>query len=50
MNKYAIDYLSTTDHDMCHVWVKAYSEEDAIYEAQREYWDIEEIICCREIS
>lgn len=43
-SKYIVDYISSTDDDVCHVWTEAYSEDDAIDYAKSEYWDIKEII------
>ena len=43
MNKYIIRYNSS-DGDTTSVWVYASSKEDAIREAKREYWDIDEIV------
>lgn len=41
--KYYIDYIDK-DGDLCHVWVTATSEEEAINQVEQEYWDIENII------
>lgn len=41
--KYYIDYIDK-DGDLCHVWVTAISEEEAINQVEQEYWDIENII------
>ena len=41
---YYIDYISSTDNDVCHVWTEASSKEAAIADVKSEYWDIKEII------
>ena len=41
---YYIDYISSTDNDVCHVWTEANSKEQAIDNIKSEYWDIKEII------
>lgn len=43
MKKFFVDYLDKGG-DYCHVWVEANSKDDAIYQAKREYWDIEQIV------
>lgn len=48
MKTYYIDYISNTDHDVCHVWCEAESKEQARSYVKSEYWDIEEIIDIRE--
>ena len=48
MKTYYIDYISSTDHDVCHVWTEANSADEARSEVESEYWDIEEIISVRE--
>lgn len=48
MKHYYVDYISSTDHDICHVWVSADSKQQAIEEVKSEYWDIEEIVDCHE--
>lgn len=44
MKTYIIDYISSTDGDVCHVWTNASSKEEAIDYVRSEYWDIEEIV------
>ena len=44
MKRYVIDYISSTDHDVCHVWTNATDEDDAISQVYDEYWDVEEIV------
>ena len=41
---YYVDYISSSDHDVCHVWTEASSKEEARSNVESEYWDIEEII------
>lgn len=41
---YYVDYISSSDHDVCHVWTEANSKEEARNNVKSEYWDIEEII------
>ncbi len=48
MKTYYIDYISSSDHDVCHVWCEANSADEARSEVESEYWDIEEIISVRE--
>ena len=48
MKTYYIDYISSTDHDVCHVWCEAESKEQARSYVKSEYWDVEEIISVRE--
>ena len=43
MKKFFVDYLDKGG-DYCHVWVEANSKDDAIYQAKREYWDIDQIV------
>ena len=38
-------YYTTKSGDHAKVWVNAKSKEDAIQQAEREYWDIESIDC-----
>lgn len=48
MKTYYIDYISSSDHDVCHVWTEANSKAEARSNVESEYWDIEEIILIRE--
>ena len=48
MKSFYVDYISSTDHDICHVWCEAESKEQARSYVKSEYWDIEEIISVRE--
>lgn len=45
MKRWYITYRSS-DNDISRIWLTATSKEQAISEAKREYWDIEEIIDC----
>lgn len=45
MNKYYIKYTDKSG-DLSTVWVIANSEQDAIFQAKHEYWDIDNIIMC----
>ena len=47
MRNYIIRYIDKSG-DSCSIWITANSVEEAKREAKREYWDIEEIISCRE--
>ena len=47
MKKYIIRYI-TKDDNCCSVWTMANSKDEAIQETKREYWDIKDIISCRE--
>ena len=47
MKKYIIRYIDKSG-DTSSVWVEANSKEEAKREVKREYWDIKEIINCRE--
>ena len=47
MYKYYVDYISSTDHDICHVWTMADSASQAESDVRSEYWDIEEIVDVR---
>ena len=47
MKNYIITYIDKSG-DSCSIWIVADSKEEAKREAKREYWDIEEIISCRE--
>ena len=47
MKKYIIRYI-TKDDDCCSVWTMADSKDKAVRETKREYWDIKDIISCRE--
>lgn len=44
---YYVDYISSSDDDICHVWTEASSKEDAIRNVKDEYWDIKEIVDVR---
>ena len=44
--KHIITYY-TQHGKLCHVWTMATSKPDAIRQAEREYWDIKEIIQVR---
>lgn len=44
---YYIDYRSTEDEDICHVWCEATSVEEAKDYIKHEYWDVKEIINVR---
>lgn len=46
--KYYIIYYTTKSGDHSKVWVNAKSKEDAIQQAEREYWDIANIDCVTE--
>lgn len=48
MKTYIVKY-TTTDGDLCSVWVEANSIEDAKAKARSEYWDIEGILMVNEI-
>ena len=48
MKRFTIDYISSTDHDICHVWTTAHNEQEAIENVKDEYWDIESIVDCHE--
>ena len=43
MRKFHVDYIDKSD-DLCHVWVNAVNEEDAIERVEQEYWDIKRIV------
>lgn len=43
MRKFHVDYIDKSD-DLCHVWVTAINEEDAIEQVKQEYWDIKRIV------
>ncbi len=45
MNKYYVKYTDKSG-DLSTVWVTANSEQDAIFRAKHEYWDIDNIIMC----
>ena len=45
MNKYYVRYTDKSG-DLSTVWVNASSEQDAIFRAKHEYWDIDNIIMC----
>lgn len=47
MKKFIVKYIDKSD-DLSSVWVSASSKEEAKAIAQREYWDIKEIIMCTE--
>lgn len=47
MKTFYVDYISSSDHDVCHVWCEANSKEQAESNVRGEYWDIEEIISIR---
>ena len=47
MKNYIIRYIDKSG-DSCSIWISADSVEEAKKEAKREYWDIKEIISCRE--
>ena len=47
MKNYIITYIDKSG-DSCKIWIAADSKEEAKREAKREYWDIKEIISCRE--
>ena len=47
MKNYIIRYIDKSG-DSCSIWVSADSKEEAKREAKREYWDIQEIISCKE--
>ena len=47
MKNYIITYIDKSG-DSCKIWMCANSKEEAKIEAKREYWDIKEIISCRE--
>lgn len=47
MKNYIITYIDESG-DSCKIWIAADSKEEAKREAKREYWDIKEIISCRE--
>lgn len=47
MYKFYVDYISSSDHDVCHVWTMADNAEQAKSNVQSEYWDIEEIYSVR---
>ena len=38
-SRWYIDYEDKSG-DLCHIWVEAYDEQDAIENAKHEYWDI----------
>ena len=42
-SRWYIDYEDKLG-DLCHIWVEAYDEQDAIENAKHEYWDIVNII------
>lgn len=42
-SRWYIDYEDRSG-DLCHIWVEAYDEQDAIENAKHEYWDIVNII------
>ena len=42
-SRWYIDYEDKSG-DLCHIWVEAYDEQDAIENAKHEYWDIVNII------
>ena len=42
-SRWYIDYEDRSG-DLCHIWVEAYDEQDAIENAKQEYWDIVNII------
>jgi len=42
LHRYDVDYTDKSG-DLCHVWVVAYSKDDAKSKALHEYWDIKEI-------
>ena len=44
---YYVDYISSSDHDVCHVRTEANSKAEARSNVESEYWDIEEIISVR---
>ena len=44
---YYVDYISSSDHDVCHVWIEAESQDLAESNVRSEYWDIEEILSMR---
>ena len=43
MNEYRVSYMDI-EEDVTHVRIEAYSEEDAVVNVQREYWDVVSII------
>ena len=43
MRIFHVDYIDKSD-DLCHVWVNAVKEEDAIEQVKQEYWDIKRIV------
>ena len=45
-SRWYIDYEDKSG-DLCHIWVEAYDEQDAIENAKHEYWDIVNIISVR---
>ena len=45
-SRWYIDYEDKSG-DLCHIWVEAYDEQDAIENAKHEYWDIANIISVR---
>ena len=48
MKTFYVDYISSSDHDICHVWCEANSADEARRHVKSEYWDIKEIISVRE--
>ena len=43
ISRWYIDYEDKSG-DLCHIWIEAYDEQDAIENAKHEYWDIVNII------
>lgn len=48
-DKWSVRYISSTDEDVCSVWVYADTKSEAINEVRSEYHDIKEIITASKI-
>lgn len=48
MKKWIVDYISTNDDDIAHVWCHAESAEKAEDYVRGEYWDIKKIVQIRQ--
>lgn len=48
MRTYKVSYI-TLEGDLCHVYIEAYSKEDAKVQLKREYWDVREVVRVTEL-